>query len=472
MRRILIPLLFALVSARAADWPAWGGGLSRNQANAAEKHLPHEWDAEKGVNVKWTAALGDHSYGNPSVAGGRILVGTNNEVPRDPAVTGDKGVVMCLRESDGSFLWQAVFDKLESGRANDWPQQGVCSGAWIEEGRAWVLNNRAEVVCLDMEGFEDGENDGPVQNEKRTGKGHADIVWSHDLIRDHGVFPRNLATSSPLVWKGLVFVVTGNGVDESGKSLPAPQAPSFVALDKDTGALKWKFVLPNRILEGQWSSPAAGTIGGRDQVIFPGGDGVVYSFNPLTGEVLWTFDANPKEAKYELGGYGDRNYYINSPVIAGETVIIGLGQNPENGTGPGHLHCIRATGSGDVTATHRVWSRDGDDFGRTLSTAAVHDGLVYVAELAGYLHCLDLATGAPVWKRDIQSAVWGSAYVADGKVYLGDEDGDVLVAQAGRELKVLKENTMENSVYSTPVAANGVLYVMTKGKLHALVQKP
>jgi outer membrane protein assembly factor BamB len=430
------------------------------------------WDAEKGVNIRWKAALGDHSYGNPSIAGGKILVGTNNEVPRDPEVTGDKGIVMCFAEKDGAFLWQAVFDKLASGRANDWPQQGVCSGAWIEDDRTWLLNNRAEVVCLDMEGFTDGENDGPFTTETRTGPRQADIVWSYDLIGKHGVFPRNLATSSPLVWKGLVYVVTGNGVDESGKKLPAPQAPSVVALDAKTGELKWTYVLPNPILEGQWSSLAGATLGGRDQVIFPGGDGVVYSFAAATGEVLWRFDGNPKDATYEPGGYGDRNYFINSPVIVDGRVLIGMGQNPENGTGDGHMFCIDPTGTGNVTATHKVWSRDGKDFGRTLSTAAVSDGLVYVAELAGYLHCLDLATGATVWKHDVQSAVWGSAYVADGKVYLGDEDGDVVVLAAGREKKVLGEVLHDTSIYSTAVAANGVMYLMTKTHLLAIAPSP
>ena len=472
--RIASPLLactaLALTPSHAADWPAWGGTSLRHMVNTTEKNLPSEWDITTGKNVKWVANLGSQSYGNPSLRDGKILVGTNNEGMRDTKITGDKGVVMCLAEKDGAFLWQAVFDKLESGRVNDWPLQGICSSAWIENGKGYFLNNRAQLVCVDMNGFADGKNDG-MQDEKYKGEGHADILWSLDLIEELGVFPHNLATSSPVVWKDLVYVVTGNGVDEGHLNIPAPNAPTFVAVDKNSGELIWHFTTPNRILHGQWSSPSAGLVAGREQVFMTSGDGHLYSFNPLTGDMLWKFDGNPKDAKYELGGYGTRNYIISTPAIYDDRVYFAMGQDPEHGTGIGHFYSVAADGKDDVTESKKLWHHGGENFGRTLSTAAVSGDLAYMAELAGYLHCLDTKTGKPVWKHDLQSAVWGSGYVVDGKIYIGDEDGDVLVLKEGAEKKIIKENTMEGSVYSTPIAANGVLFVMTKSKLYALAQK-
>src|SRR5581483_6438417 len=96
------------------SWPMFGGTPSRNMANTVEKNIADTWSMKKGkeVNVKWVARLGNNSYAAPVVAGGRVFVGTNNAVPRDPAIKGDKGVLMCFRESDGAFLWQAVHDKL------------------------------------------------------------------------------------------------------------------------------------------------------------------------------------------------------------------------------------------------------------------------------------------------------------------------------------------------------------------------
>jgi len=103
-----------------------------------------------------------------------------------------------------------------------------------------------------------------------------------------------------------------------------------------------------------------------------------------------------------------------------------------------------------------------------MSTAAIHDGLVYISDLEGYLYCLDIDDGELVWKQDLQAAVWGSPMVIDGKVYMGDEDGEIVVMEAGREKKVLGEFELESSTYCTPVPANGVLYIVSKSKLYAL----
>jgi outer membrane protein assembly factor BamB len=94
--------------------------------------------------------------------------------------------------------------------------------------------------------------------------------------------------------------------------------------------------------------------------------------------------------------------------------------------------------------------------------------LFYVSDLQGVLHCLDANTGKPLWTFDMMAPVWGSPLVADGKVYLGDQDGDVAVLKAGTEMKKIAEIDMGNSVYSTPVPANGVLYIMTRSDLYAI----
>jgi outer membrane protein assembly factor BamB len=130
------------------------------------------------------------------------------------------------------------------------------------------------------------------------------------------------------------------------------------------------------------------------------------------------------------------------------------------------MYCIDPTKGGDITESGRIWHND--KLHRSISTAAVEDGLVYISDFSGLLYCLDEVTGKPLWSYDMLSAIWGSPLVADGKVYLGDEDGDVLVFQAGRKLKKIGMYNMGSSVDSTPVAANGVLYIMTRGELYAI----
>jgi outer membrane protein assembly factor BamB len=209
-------------------------------------------------------------------------------------------------------------------------------------------------------------------------------------------------------------------------------------------------------------------IKGRPQVIFPGGDGWLYSFEPATGKLLWRFDANPKDARWVLGGAGSRNNLIATPVIYDDKVYIGVGQDPEHGEGNGHFYAIDATKDGDVTATAVVWHRGGEDFHRTISTAAIADGIVYAADLSGFLYALDAKTGQLYWQHDTFAAIWGSPFVADGRVYLGDEDGDVVVLAAGKEKRLIAETNMGAAVLSTPVAKDGVLYVMSRNRLWAL----
>ncbi|HBO50642.1 MAG TPA: hypothetical protein DD471_01560, partial [Planctomycetes bacterium] len=144
----------------AQSWPMWGGQTSRNMANSFATGVPSSWDVSSGKNIKWAAPLGSQSYGNPSIADGRVFVGTNNEGKRNPDIAGDKGNVMCFSAADGTLLWQAVHDKLSQGRVNDWPEQGICSSPVIEDGFIYYISNRCELVCADVEGFRDGENDG------------------------------------------------------------------------------------------------------------------------------------------------------------------------------------------------------------------------------------------------------------------------------------------------------------------------
>ena len=472
MNKLTYVLLLTLAAPAllAGDWPTWGGTNDRNMVNKKEKNMPVTWDINTGKNVKWVRDLGSQSYGNPVIYKGKVFVGTNNEALKDPNIKGDKGNIMAFNEADGKFLWQAVHDKLTAGRVNDWPLQGICSTPYLEGNRLYYVNNRCEVIAADTEGFMDGKNDG-VQDEKYNGPQHADIIWRYDMMEELGVFPHNLATSSPLIEGDLIFLLTGNGVDEGHLNIPSPRAPDFVAINKQTGELVWEGTIDSTILHGQWSSPAYAVINGQAQVIFPGGDGIAYAHEPLTGKRIWKFDLNPKDSVWELGGYGTRNNLIATPVVYDNKVFLAVGQDPEHGTGIGHLYAIDATGKGDITGTHAVWHYGNKDFGRTMSTVAIKDGLVYAADLEGFLNCLDIKTGKPYWKYDLFAAVWGSPMIVDGKVYIGDEDGDMAVLAHGKEMKLLAEMNMGAAIYTTPSPANGVLYIATRNKLYAIAEE-
>ena len=109
---------------------------------------------------------------------------------------------------------------------------------------------------------------------------------------------------------------------------------------------------------------------------------------------------------------------------------------------------------------------------RTLGMVAIKDDLLVIADLAGLLHCLDLETGKVHWTYDTLAAVWGSPLLADGKIYLGDEDGDVIVMELSPKMKLLAENNVADSVYSSPVAVDDVLYIATRSRLIAIKKEP
>jgi outer membrane protein assembly factor BamB len=448
----------------SADWPMWGGTPSRNMVSPMTG-APTEWDVKSGKNVKWIAELGSQSYGNPTVGSGVVIIGTNNELMRDGKQAGDRGVVMAFREATGEFLWQATFEKLSSGRANDWPFQGIASSPLLMDGVAYFVSNRGQVIAADVDGFHDGANDGAIKDEKLTGKNDPDFIWRFDMMEEVGSFPHNLSNSSPVAYQNLLFVSTSNGQDESHVNIPSPKAPAIIALDRATGKLVWEDnSVEDRILHGQWSTPSVGEIGGVVQVVHAQGDGWVRGYEALTGKKLWEFDTNPKDSVWPK----TRNEVISTPVIYENVVYISNGQDPEHGEGVGHAYAIDATKRGDITQSGRLWHFD--KIRRSISTAAIKDGLIYLADFSGFFHCLDLKTGQLYWTHDMFAAIWGSPMIIGDKVYLGDEDGDIVVVEHGKTLKVVSEQNMGSSVYSTVVPANGAIFVMNRNQLYALQQ--
>lgn len=485
----------------AEDWPMWGRTPDRHMISP-EKNPPTDWDIESGKHIKWVAQLGSQSYGNPVIANGLVIVGTNNEAKRDPAFTADAGVLKIFRESDGKFLYQRVSPKLKAGRVNDWPYQGICSTPVIEGDLLYYATSRCEVVCLDL---------APLRN----GTGEPRVVWEVDMMATLGVFPHNMTSCSPVIYDDMIYIITGNGVDETHKNVPQPKAPAIVAFNKKTGALVWSDNAPlANVLHGQWASPAIAVVDGKAQVICPLGDSLVRSYDAKTGKLLWSFDTNLKETIYPT----TRNELISTPVIYKNRMYLPTGQDPEHGEGPGHMWVVDITkesNGGDISlelpppeaapsagdellvpknlARSRkgipnpnsavIWhynQKDQDGNGRisrsermnrTISTVAISDGIAFVPDFSGFLHAFDAETGERLWVHDMEAAMWGSPLIADGKLYLCDEDGDVTIFKVSRKLEVLAEHNMDSASYCSPVLANGTLYIMTREKLYAISDK-
>ena len=518
----------------AGDWPMWGGTPSRGMA-ADEKGLPADpdpgqkqsngqFDPATARNLKWAFRLGTITCGSPVIADGKVFVGTNNGSLGTSRFRGDYGILLCLNEATGKGVWQLAVPGVPH---MFYPQLGICSTPAIEGNRLYLVTNRCEVLCLDANGMADG-NDGPFRDEgnyfampasQKLGSSvvrdsdtfhlafgkpalevkpphrpvelaatDADVIWRYDLMNDLSVWPHDGAASSILIHGDYLFVCTGNGTDNTHRNVPSPQAPTFVAIHKKTGALAAvdDAQIGPRILEGTWSSPTLAKVGSRTLVILGGPDGVCYAFdasipnpsketpNPKL-QTAWWYDCNPEAARFKdraKVNYPSRagpSEIISTPVFYKDRVYAAIGQDTRHGDAPGLLSCIDATGSGNLTDKAKVWQYD--KISRTLSTPSIADGLLYIADVAGRIHCLDADTGRALWVCETQSLICGSTLVADGKVYIGTDKGDLWVLDAHATMKVLHKVNLGSAIYTTPVAANGVLYVASSMNLFAFQKR-
>ena len=512
-----IVVLLCTTVAGARDWPQWGGTASRNMSSA-ERSIPASFvPGKKGSdgsgidwrttdNVRWAAKLGDETYSSPAIAGGKVFIGSNDRTLADPRFeqTGG-GVLLCLDEATGRLLWRLVVPRLTTGRKSadfDAMDLGICSSPAVDGDRVYIVTNRNEVLCLDANGMANG-NDGPFLDERYYGvpAGHApvepgpqdaDIVWRFDM-NSLPVFPHDAAASSVLVFGDVVFVGTGNGVDN--KKHPLPSAPSLIALDKRTGRLLAtdKEQIGARVFHGQWSSPSLGWVGNRPLVFYGAGDGVCYAFDAILAtrdspgslHKVWSYDCT---APYRVDQHGNAIDYwsgdrregrgnlndgrfvspceiIGTPVFYKNRIYVAIGEDPQHGRGRGLLTCIDATKTGDITSSGKIWSYDQID--RSLSSVSIADGLVYAADMPGRVHCLDAENGHCYWVHDCQSDIWTSTMVVDGKVFVGTRKG-LCVLAAGKYPKELATVRLGSAVRSIPVAANGTLYVASQRYVWAI----
>jgi hypothetical protein len=436
----------------------------------------------------------------------------------DPAF---KGSVAALDEGKLSDAMKALL--LSRGETlSDEPEVKV-----VEAGKAWNLTGTFNGIKRTLSAKLIGPRVSIYKQLSVADKNEADVIWVFDMMKTLGSSQHNMASCSVTSYGDLLFVNTSNGQDESHINLPAPNAPSFFCMNKNTAEVYWTDKSPGEnILHGQWSSPTVAEFGGVPQVIFAGGDGIIYSFRADKGtdgkpELLWQFDGNPKESVYILGGEATRNSIIGTPVAYKDHIFIAVGEDPEHGEGDGHLYCIDPTKRGDISIelamkiegdkrepiAHKriqavnpkegevavpnpnsgaVWhytsiDLDGDGetafeemMHRTIGTVAIKDDLLYVADLSGVIHCLDTkgdgeGNAKVHFTYDMLAQSWGSPLIADGRMFMGDEDGDITVFELGAENKEpLEEINMGTSIYSSPVSANGTIFISTKDKLFAI----
>ena len=423
----------------AGSWPSFRGPQASGVADG--QNLPDRWDVAKGENVLWHSAIPGLAHSSPIVWGNRIFVtsavSTTQGASFKPGLYGDgdasddrsrqKWMLYAIDKATGSIAWERVafegvpIDKrhIKSTYASETP---------ATDGRIVVASFGSQgVYAYDVNGT---------------------FLWKVDVGRmNMGAY--DIPTyewgpaSSPVIWNGLVILQVDT------------QADSFLlALKAATGEIAWQ---TPRAEIPSWGTPtvAVTAVGPR---LVTNAANYVRGYDPSTGQELW-----------KLGG--SSKITAPTPVFADGVFVVASGRAPER-----PIFVVRADARGDITPPTGkasggalMWSRTGR--GPYMPTPLIYKGIVYVLANNGVFDAYDLATGDEIYRQRLEKVGDGfsaSPVAADGKIYLSNEDGDVLVVEAGRTFKQLATNEMGELVMATPALSNGVMYVRTSRSLVAI----
>jgi len=418
MRRFVPGLLAATVGLvvapplPAADWPQWRGPELRG--TSPEKGLPLKWSLSEGV--AWKLALPTGSGATPIVSGDRIFLNV---------AEGDTVSLWCLDRKTSAVVWKKPLGA-SAGHAHK--KHNMSTPSPVTDGkRVFAMTGQGVLKGFDAAGKE---------------------LWARDLQKEYGVFGTNWGYgSSPLLLEELLYVPVLHG-------MKTDEASYLLGVEAATGKTRFRVERPTKAhteSPDAYTTPTVARRGKEVEIVVTGAD-VVTGHDPKTGAERWRATGlNPDDNPY--------NRIVASPVAAGDVVVAPTRVKP--------MLVLKAFGSGDVTKSAVLWSFDR---GPDVPTPATDGTLLYVLTDKGLLSCMDLATGKTHYgpERLRMGTYSSSPLLADGKLYLTNEDGVTSVVKAGTAFEVLAENVLEGFTVSSPAAASGQIFIRTSSHLYAI----
>jgi hypothetical protein len=403
--------LLTVAGLRADNWPQWRGP-SLNGVST-ERNLPTRWDTKS--NITWKLRLPGLSAATPIVWDQYIFLNVADH---------DTLSLWAVDRAKGTMAWQRM---LGGGNRRE-RKHNMSSPSPVTDGsRVWVATGTGRVVAFDFTGRE---------------------LWNRDLQKEYGRFGMGYGyASSPLLHDGSVYLEVLHG--------SYTREPSYVMkLDGTTGKTIWRILRPTRAIQESldaYTTPVVVQHGPNEELIVVGGD-VITAYNTASGRELWRAEG--------LNPYNSGNYRIvASPVVFGDMVYTASRGRP--------LIAFKTGGTGDVTRTHRVWSTDN---GPDVPTPVTDGTYLYVVRDNGVLWCLDALTGARIYgPQRLRPATYSSSPVlADGKLYVTNEDGLTSVIKAGPQFQLIAENDLNDFALSSPAISDGQVFIRTGDFLWAI----
>ena len=393
------------------DWPAFRGPDGNGVAQ--EDKVPLRWSPDK--NVRWKVSLPGPGNSSPIVSRGHVFVTCAED-------QGKKRNLYCFDRRTGKELWVRTveFPSVEPTHKSN----PYCASTPVADGaRVVVWHGSPGVFCYDFDGKELWKKDlGEVRNE-----------WGYG--------------SSPILHRGKVILNFGPG-----------DRAFLAALDLKTGKLLWKYDEPggpNTVLKGNigsWSTPIVTKVGGKDQILCSMLTRVV-ACDPKTGACLWFFEGLAEE-KVDL--------IYASPVVSGEigVAFTGWANGPTIG--------FKLGGSGDVTASNRLWL---ERQSQRIGSGVVVDGRLYIVNAGpGTAQCMDFRTGKVLWTERLDGGEsWGSLVLAAGRLYVTSRRGITSVFRPNAEkLELLAMNDLGEASNATPAISDGQIFLRTDAHLYCI----
>jgi outer membrane protein assembly factor BamB len=406
----------AVATPRAENWPQWRGP-SLNGVSS-EKNLPVSWSATE--NVAWKLALPAWSGSTPIVWGDRIFLNV---------AEGNQLFLWCVDRVKGTVRWK---QRLSGGNVR-MQKQNMSSPSPVTDGQhVWAMTGTGILKAFDFDGKE---------------------LWARDIQSDYGTFGLQWGYgSSPLLFGDSLYVQVLHGMKTND--------PSYVLrISKANGRTIWRVERPTKARfesPDSYTTPALLRYGNNIEIVITGGD-VVTGHDPSNGNELWRAEG--------LNPSNDGSYRIvASPVVHGEMIVAPSRERP--------MLALKVGGRGDVTKSHVLWSFNN---GPDVPTPVTDGTYVYAINDRGIMWCLDAKTGKEIYGRQrLRPATYsGSAVLADGKIYITDEDGVTSVVQAGPTFMKLAENDLDEYTLSSPAISEGQIFIRTESFLYAIgTRKP
>ncbi len=407
----LILVLTSITVINAENWPQWRG--PNLNGVSAEKNLPAKWTAEE--NVAWKVAMPGWSGSTPIIWRNHIFLNV---------AEGDNLFLWAVDKTKGEVLWKRPL----GGGNVKMRKQNMSSPSPVTDGKnVYVMTGTGILKSFDFAGKE---------------------LWSRDIQKDYGEFGLQWGyASSPLLFEDALYVQVLHG-------MKTDDASYVLRINKANGKTVWRVERPTnaeRESPDSYTTPALLRMGKTVEIVITGGD-VVTGHDAATGKELWRANGlNPdNNPSYRI---------VASPVVFGDIIYAPTRVKP--------LLALRAGGRGDITNSHVLWSNvNGPD----VPTPVTDGTYFYIVNDRGIVWCLDAKTGKEIYgPQRIKTGTYSSSPVlADGKIYVTNEEGVTTVIKAGPTFEVLAENPLGDYTLSSPAISDGQIFIRTATNLYAI----